>query len=74
MNFIGRELEQKIIDSILKKKGYQGCLIIYGRRRIGKTELAKHCLMDKGVPFIIYQCKESSEKGNTYLLIKSIKH
>ena len=73
MNFIGRELEQKIIDSILKKKGYKGCLI-YGRRRIGKTKLAKHCLMDKGVPFIIYQCKESSEKDNTYLLIKSIKH
>lgn len=39
-----------------------------------KIEFAKRCLMNKGVPFIIYQRKEFSEKDNTYLLIKSIKH
>ena len=72
MNFIGREQEQKTIDNILKKKGYQGCLI-YGRRRMGKTELVKHCLMDKDIPFIIYQCKESSEKDNANLLTELIK-
>jgi uncharacterized protein len=72
MKFIGREEETRTIENILKKKGYQGCLI-YGRRRIGKTELVKHCLMNKNVLFIMYQCKESSEQDNTYQLTKLLK-
>lgn len=71
MNFIGRREEQKTIDAILSKKGYQGCLI-YGRRRMGKTELIKHCLKSKESPVIIYQCKESSEQDNAALLTELI--
>lgn len=71
MKFIGREEETKTIENILRKKGYQGCLI-YGRRRMGKTELVKHCLMNKDVPLIIYQCKESSEQDNISQLTKLI--
>lgn len=71
MEFIGRENEQKVIQNILSKESYQGC-ILYGRRRLGKTELVKHCLANKGVPFIIYQCKESTEEDNTRLLEKLI--
>ena len=71
MKFIGREDEIKTIENILNKNGYQGCLI-YGRRPMGKTELVKHCLMNKDVPLIMYQCKESSERDNinqlTYLI------
>ncbi len=63
MEFIGRLEEQKKINSILDNDGYQGC-IIYGRRRMGKTELIKHCLMNKKTPFIMYQCKESTEEDN----------
>ncbi len=72
MEFVGREKEQSVINGILKKQGYQGC-IIYGRRRLGKTELIKHCLRSKKVPTIIYQCKESSERDNTNLLTEIIK-
>ncbi len=72
MEFIGREEESKAIDSILNKSGYQGCLI-YGRRRMGKTELVKHCLMNKNVPFIMYQCKESSEQDNINQITNLIK-
>lgn len=64
MNFIGRTEEKNMINNLLKMKGYQGC-IIYGRRRMGKTELVKHCLMNKNIPFIMYQCKESNEQDNT---------
>ena len=72
MKFIGREEETKAIENLLKKEGYQGCLI-YGRRRMGKTELIKHCLVNKNVPFIIYQCKESNEQDNINQLNKLIK-
>lgn len=72
MEFIGRTEEKNLIDNLLKKKGYQGC-IIYGRRRMGKTELVKHCLMNKNRPFIMYQCKESSEQDNTNQLTKLIR-
>ncbi len=72
MKFIGREEETRTIENILKKKGYQGCLV-YGRRRMGKTELVKHCLMDKSVPLILYQCRESSEQDNTSQLTDLVK-
>lgn len=72
MKFVGREEENRTIENILKKQGYQGCLI-YGRRRMGKTELVKHCLLNKNVPVIMHQCKESSEKDNTDQLTKLIK-
>ncbi len=72
MKFIGREEEIKTIDDMLKREGYQGCLI-YGRRRMGKTELIKHCVLNKNIPVIIYQCKESSEQDNLNQLTKLIK-
>lgn len=72
MEFIGREEETRTVENILKKKGYQGCLI-YGRRCMGKTELVKHCLMNKNVPVIMYQCKESSEQDNINQLTKLIR-
>lgn len=71
MRFIGRENEQKTINAILDKDGYQGCLI-YGRRRMGKTELIKRCVSDKGVPYVIFQCKESNEHDNAVSLSKAI--
>lgn len=71
MRFFGREAEQKAINAILEKDDYQGCLI-YGRRRMGKTELIKRCLLDKGVPTLVFQCKDSSEKDNASALSKLI--
>ncbi len=40
---------------------------------MGKTELIKHCLMNKDRPVIMYQCKESSEQDNTSQLTEIIK-
>lgn len=72
MEFIGRENEVAAIENMLSKPTYQGCLI-YGRRRMGKTELIKHCFKNKKVPIILYQCKESNEKDNVNQLTKLIK-
>ena len=67
MEFIGRKDEQKAINYLLDNDGYQGC-IIYGRRRMGKTELVKHCVLASGAPLIFFQCIESSEDENKIVL------
>ena len=46
MKFIGREQEQKTIQRLMSKEGYQGC-VIYGRRRMGKTELVRKCVLEQ---------------------------
>lgn len=43
MNFVDREMELKILDDLYQRKGAQ-FLILYGRRRIGKTRLLTHWL------------------------------
>ena len=66
MKFIGREQEQKTIQRLMSKEGYQGC-VIYGRRRMGKTELVRKCVLEKS-PVVMYQCKESNEQDNVEML------
>lgn len=63
MEFYGREEEQKKINYLLKKDIFQAA-IIYGRRRLGKTELLKHCFRNSNKPFIIYQCNQENEQSN----------
>ena len=50
----------------MSKEGYQGC-VIYGRRRMGKTELVRKCVLEKS-PVVMYQCKESNEQDNVEML------
>lgn len=71
MRFIGREKEVKAINNLISKNIYQGC-IVYGRRRLGKTMLLKHCLLNKGIPCIFFQCSLDSEESNTFELTKLI--
>lgn len=61
--FVGRVEEVKRLrDAILSPK--QENIVIYGRRRIGKSELIKHAIGQSGVPFLYYQAKETSETDN----------
>lgn len=39
--------------------------LIFGRRRVGKSELIKHCLKNVPIKSIYYECKQTSEKSNT---------
>ncbi len=71
MKFIGRKEEQKAIKYLLSQNGFQGA-VVYGRRRLGKTELLKQCLLNQGVPCIFYQCNQESERSNTNDLTKVI--
>lgn len=72
MNFYGREEEQKRINYLLSKKNFSSG-IIYGRRRLGKTELLKHCFEKSNKKFILYQCNQENERSNINDLIKLIK-
>lgn len=63
MKFIGRKEELKKINKVLNSNFYTTTLI-YGRRRVGKSELVKYVLSDKDVIKIYYECKEVQEKSN----------
>ena len=51
----------------MSKEGYQGC-VIYGRRRMGKTELVRKCVLEQKSLVVMYQCKESNEQDNVEML------
>jgi len=46
LNFVDREKEMEFLERFYRKNGAQ-MLVIYGRRRVGKTELIKQFVKDK---------------------------
>lgn len=41
-------------------------ILIYGRRRVGKSELVKQALKNSGIRSIYYECKQVSEENNVH--------
>ena len=57
--FIGREKELKFLqDKYDEKKGH--LIVLYGRRRVGKTETLKEFCKHK--PHIFYSCTQSTDR------------
>ena len=46
--------------------------LIYGRRRIGKSELIKQILKESDVKSIYYECKQTTEQNNVDSLAELI--
>ena len=63
MNFLGREREKKTLAQFYACDGL-GTALIYGRRRVGKSELIKQSLKDAPATSIYYECKQTSEMNN----------
>ena len=42
----------------------QGVALVYGRRRVGKSELIKQCMRENDTHGIYYECKQTSEANN----------
>ena len=63
MEFYGREEETRKISRVLRKSGFQ-TLLIYGRRRVGKSELIRHCLQKESGYVLNYECKQTAEMNN----------
>ncbi len=65
--FVGREEQLNKIRKIMRKKG-MGTILIYGRRRVGKSELIKEVLRNSEMKSIYYECKQVAEESNTFSL------
>ena len=63
MKFIGREKEVQKIKGLYQSHGME-VLLLYGRRRIGKSELMKHSMQYFEGKKIYYECKQTSEMNN----------
>ncbi len=63
MIFYGREQQQKKLNRLLRKSSLQAALI-YGRRRVGKSELIKQCLKKTDTLQLYYECKQTTEMNN----------
>ncbi len=63
MNFLGRAEEVKKLSNILSEEG-QSAVLIYGRRRVGKSELIKHVFGRGEARSIYYECRQTSEQNN----------
>lgn len=46
--------------------------LVYGRRRIGKSELIKQCLRESDITSIYYECKQTSEMNNVESLAEIV--
>lgn len=63
MKFYGREVERKKLYSMFHTDG-QMIALIYGRRRIGKSELIRQALKETEIRSIYYECKQTTERNN----------
>ncbi|MFR3343938.1 MAG: ATP-binding protein [Anaerobutyricum sp.] len=64
--FIGRRKELDAMQSLYDKDGF-GMMVIYGRRRIGKSTLINEFIKNKNAIFIQQQKLDKIETSN-YLL------
>ena len=67
--FVGRERELRSLNERYKSGKFE-CVILYGRRRVGKTALINRFL--RGKPSIYFMGVESNAKQNLENLSKSI--
>ena len=63
MDFIGRDNEIKKLTEAFKNDRYEG-ILVYGRRRVGKTEMLKEAIRRSGLTSLYYECKKVSEMSN----------
>ena len=63
MKFYGRQSQRELLRKMLSREEMQ-TILIYGRRRVGKSELIKQVLREEKTAGIYYECKETTEKNN----------
>lgn len=63
MKFIGRDAERKRLLREFSSNG-QNATLVYGRRRVGKSELILQCLRESHARSIYYECKQTTEQDN----------
>lgn len=71
MKFIGRTDEKNILKTLFQSNLFESVLL-YGRRRVGKSELIKQCIRETDVHALYYECKQTSEMNNVESLSRLI--
>lgn len=71
MDFIGRVKEIEIINDLFGTDTFEA-LLIYGRKRVGKSEMIKKSLRDLKLQSLYYECKQTSEMNNVESLSRLI--
>ena len=69
--FYGREKKKKKLCTMFHSDG-QMISLIYGRRRIGKSELIKQVLKETDIKSVYYECKQTTEQNNVDSLAELI--
>lgn len=65
--FFGRFKEVKEIKEAINSNKFES-IMIYGRRRVGKTEIIKQAIKDTNIITIHFECKKVSNSTNLYNL------
>lgn len=60
--FIGRQEEKDLINGILDREN--GAILIYGKRKVGKTTLIKEVLQSRQEKCVYYECLKNTMKEN----------
>ncbi len=63
MQFLGRNIQLKQLKKEIASEDMRMSLI-YGRRRVGKSELVKQALKESAIKSIYYECKQVTEASN----------
>lgn len=71
MKFYGREKQKGQLHKMFQSDNRMTALI-YGRRRIGKSELIKQSLREVTIKSIYYECKQTTELNNTESLAELV--
>lgn len=67
--FVGRERELQILENLYQKGAFE-FVVVYGRRRVGKTTLLNEFIKEKRAVF--YSCLDSNEKQNLELFSNAV--
>ena len=70
--FVGREKELKILNEEMAKKS--SSILVYGKRKIGKTTLIKQAYKKQNQkPYIYFECIKDTEERNIEEFVKLLK-
>ncbi|MBQ3760507.1 MAG: ATP-binding protein [Clostridia bacterium] len=71
MKFFGRESELKRIRALIDRPEL-AAVLIYGRRRVGKSELIRQSLRESNTRSIYYECRQTAQMSNVASLTELI--
>ena len=70
MAFIGREKEARLMQQALEKD--QATILLYGKRKVGKTTLIKECLKSQPKQFIYFECLRGTMSENLAAFVSEL--